>query len=286
MEPLAKSLRKPEWLTKKISFDQSRSTDLLLKSLDVHTVCHEARCPNISECFRDRYATFLVMGNMCTRHCRFCHVDKGSPPPLDFNEPSRVALAVERLSLRHVVVTSVTRDDLTDGGARHFARVVAEIKKIPSRPSIELLIPDFQGSLRAVKTVITSAPNILGHNLETVPRLYRLRPQADYARSLAVLEAAKSIQSSLATKSALMLGLGETEDEVKKVLEDLRKVRCDLLSLGQYLRPSLKHAPVAAYIAPSRFDAYKTLALSLGFKHVESGPYVRSSYHAAAYFGS
>jgi lipoyl synthase len=275
--------RRPEWLKKKIVFDESRVTSTLLGELNVRTVCREAKCPNISECFKEKQATFLILGNNCTRQCRFCHVDKTPPAAPDADEPRRIALAVKRLGLDHAVITSPTRDDLPDGGAAYFAATVREIKKIDPPVTIELLIPDFQGDKQALDIVIAAEPDILGHNIETVPRLYHLRPQAKYRRSLVVLKIAKDINPNLITKSALMLGLGETEKEVVDVLKDLREVGCDFLALGQYLRPSLDHVAVEEYIPPARFDAYKNIALSLGFKHVASGPYVRSSYHAGEY---
>jgi len=275
--------RKPEWLKKKIDFNANCATSALLKSLDLNTVCHEAKCPNISECFKNRHATFLILGKTCTRHCAFCHVDKNKPAPVDENEPSRVAEAVKQMALHHAVITSVTRDDLRDGGAALFAEVVRAIKKIALKATIELLIPDFQGDKNALKTVTDSKPDIIGHNMETIPRLYFLRPQADYQRSLDVLKNIKKSDKTIYTKSSLLLGLGEKENEVIETMEDLRTAGCDFLALGQYLRPSLKNTPVVEYVSPEKFEAYKRQAFSLGFCHVESAPYVRSSYRAASY---
>jgi lipoic acid synthetase len=275
-------MRKPEWLRKKIDFDRGRATSALMAELDLNTVCKEAKCPNISECYQKHHATFLILGKKCTRHCSFCNVEKTAPLLVDPDEPVRVARAVEKMGLKHVVITSVTRDDLADGGASLFARTVAEIKK-SGNVDIELLIPDLKADKNALQTVVLSKPKIIGHNVETVPRLYSLRPGADYKRSIAVLKIIKEIDAGILTKSALMLGLGEKEDEVLKTVDDLREVGCDFLALGQYLRPALKNTEVVEYIPPERFENYKAKAYSLGFKHVESAPYVRSSYHASVY---
>lgn len=274
---------RPEWLKKKIEFDSGRTTSILLSELKLNTVCKEARCPNISECFKKHQASFLILGRHCSRHCCFCSVEKLEPEPVDSGEPERVALAVKKLGLKYIVITSVTRDDLADGGAGLFIKTVQEIKKLSPAPSIELLIPDFKGDPQIIAKVAQSRPEILGHNIETVPRLYSLRPEADYQRSIRVLKSIKEANPDISTKSALMVGLGEKKDEVAGVMEDLRNVCCDFLALGQYLRPSIKHAEVVEYITPEEFDEYKSLALSLGFKHVESSPYVRSSYRAAEY---
>ena len=277
--------RKPSWLRKKIVFSQAEDTKNLLASLRLNTVCREARCPNISECYREGHATFLILGKHCTRTCAFCNVTKNqSPEPLDPQEPNRIAEAVRQMKLRHAVITSVTRDDLADGGAIHFARVIEELQKCEPKVAIEILVPDFQGNAGAVHVVTRMRPDIFGHNVETVPRLYFLRPKADYQRSLGVLKEAK--KSGVRTKSALLLGLGETENEVRDVMEDLRKNGCDFLSLGQYLRPDKKNAEVKEYLTPAAFDRYKEKALALGFLHVESSPYVRSSYHASAYLSA
>lgn len=276
-------VRKPEWLQKKINPAAHAEMEGLLGELRLHTVCQEARCPNISECFRQRQATFLILGALCTRRCSFCNVTKQSPVPPDTGEPARVAAAVARLALSHVVITSPTRDDLADGGAAHYAATVAAIRGAAPATTIELLIPDFQGSRTALAAVVASGPAIVGHNLETVPRLYQIRSGADYHRSLAVLKTLRELAPSLRTKSGVMLGLGETEEELCVVLDDLRRVDCSYLSLGQYLAPSRAHQPVCEFVPPETFDRYREQALAMGFAHVESGPYVRSSYHAARY---
>jgi lipoic acid synthetase len=275
--------RRPAWLKKRIDFDKSRSTSALLNQIGIHTVCKEAKCPNISECFKKGHATFLILGQYCTRRCTFCNVEKQIPQPVDTKEPRKVAEAVQKMGLKHAVITSVTRDDLPDGGASLFAQTVEMVRQLQPAVSIELLIPDFKGDLKALASVAESAPDIIGHNIETVPRLYNLRPGANYARSLHMLKHIKKLNRDIYTKSALMLGLGEKEKEVLEALEDLRNVGCDFLALGQYLRPSLKHAEVIEYIPPEEFDRYKALGGQLGFKHIEAGPYVRSSYMAAQY---
>ncbi|MBI5874183.1 MAG: lipoyl synthase [Candidatus Omnitrophica bacterium] len=275
--------RRPAWLKKRIDFDKSRSTSALLNKIGIHTVCKEAKCPNISECFKNHHATFLILGQYCTRRCTFCNVEKQIPQPVDTKEPHKVAEAVQKMGLKHAVITSVTRDDLPDGGASLFAQTVGMVRQLQPAVSIELLIPDFKGDLKALASVAESAPDIIGHNIETVPRLYNLRPGANYARSLHMLKYIKKLNRDIYTKSALMLGLGEKEKEVLEALEDLINVGCDFLALGQYLRPSLKHAEVVEYIPPEEFDRYKALGGQLGFKHIEAGPYVRSSYMAAQY---
>ncbi|MEK7849801.1 MAG: lipoyl synthase [Candidatus Omnitrophota bacterium] len=277
--------RRPEWLKKKIEFDKGRQTSALLNELGLNTVCREAKCPNISECYKNAHAAFLILGRYCTRNCSFCNVEKQKPDEPDPDEPGKVARAVATMGLKHVVVTSVTRDDLADGGAAMFVNTVKEIRKIRSRKkiTIELLIPDLRGDVQALETVAGSLPDIIAHNLETVPRLYNFRPRANYARSIFVLKHVKKTNGKIRTKSALMLGLGEKEKEVTDAMEDLKVVGCDFLALGQYLRPSLKHTEIAEYIAPGQFQRYKALALQKGFKHVESGPYVRSSFLAASY---
>ncbi|MBI5656039.1 MAG: lipoyl synthase [Geobacter sp.] len=278
-----KIVRKPEWLQKRVSPSAHAEMERLLGDFRLHTVCQEALCPNISECFRQRQATFLIMGKACTRHCSFCNVTKELPLPLDPGEPERVAAAIVRLGLRHVVITSPTRDDLADGGAAAFAATVAAIRRAAPEVRIELLVPDFRGHRESIAQVMAAGPDIFGHNLETVPRLYAIREGADYCRSLAVLAAAHELAPAIPTKSGIMLGLGETLDEVRQVLADLRTAGCSYLSLGQYLAPSRSHHPVAEFIPPETFDALKEEALQLGFAHVESGPYVRSSYHAEQY---
>jgi lipoic acid synthetase len=259
-------------------------TSTLVRELGLHTVCQEARCPNIGECWGHRTATFMLLGDTCTRNCAFCAVTHGRPLTVDPEEPGRVAVAVGRLGLRHVVVTSVNRDDLPDGGAAHFAATARAIHEGVPGCRIEVLVPDFQGDLGAVAVVAESPIDIYNHNLETVPRLYRrVRPGARYERSLSVLEAAGKGRERLFTKAGLMLGLGESADELLSVFSDLRRVGCDVLTLGQYLRPSADHLPVERYVTPEEFALLRTAALELGFRHVESGPLVRSSYHAWAH---
>lgn len=253
----------------------------LLDDLGLHTVCEEANCPNVGECFFRGTATFLVLGNICTRNCRFCAVAKGKPLPIDDGEPARVAEASYRLGLKHVVVTSVTRDDLSDGGAAHFAQVIYALRERLPKATVEVLVPDFQGSREALEVVLKSKPDVLGHNVETIPRLYSLvRPKADYMRSLNLLKCAKEIDPDVMTKSGLMVGLGEEEKEVHDVLLDLREVACDFVTIGQYLRPSPAHVPIASYVTPEMFQRYKVEATKLGFRYVASSPFVRSSFHA------
>jgi len=278
-----KIIRRPEWLQKKISPAAHADMERLLGDLRLHTVCQEAHCPNISECFRQRQATFLILGRLCTRLCSFCNVTKEPPGPVDQAEPGRVAAAVVRLGLKHVVITSPTRDDLPDGGAGHYVATVTAIRDASPETRIELLIPDFKGERASLALVAASRPDIIGHNLETVPRLYHIRQGADYGRSLLVLGMLHELAPEIPTKSGLMLGLGEGEDEVLAVLDDLRRVGCAYLSLGQYLAPSKGHQPVERYVEPAEFDRYRERALAMGFAHVESGPYVRSSYHADQY---
>jgi len=255
---------------------------LLLNGLSLHTVCESAECPNQGYCFSKGTATFLAMGDICTRNCRFCAIKKGCPSSLDPNEPQNIAQAVGKLKLKHVVVTSVTRDDLPDGGATHFARVIDAIRQANPQTAIEVLIPDFQGSLGALKIIVDHFPEIINHNMETVPRLYpEVRPKADYHRSLNLLRAVKSIDGDILTKSGLMLGLGEEHSEVVAVMEDLHAVACDSLTLGQYLPPSSRHYPLTRYVAPQEFEEYQNLAERMGFRSVASGTFVRSSFNAA-----
>lgn len=277
-------LRKPSWLNKKIDLAKLSKMQSLLKELNLHTVCQAAACPNIGECFSRAEATFMILGEICTRNCRFCNIKTGQPQALDREEPRNVARAVQRLGLKHAVITSVTRDDLADGGAEIFVQTVLAIREKMPQTKIELLIPDFKADRSIIKEIVQVKPDIIGHNVETVPRLYAaVQPQADYKRSLKVLEIIKEFDSEIYTKSGLMLGLGEKKQEVLDVLKDLRRVECDFLSLGQYLSPSLKHYPVQEYIPPPEFDFYKKQALDLGFLHSESAPYVRSSYRASEY---
>ena len=275
--------RKPDWL--RIDLNKGRSLNYvkeILSSFSLNTVCEEANCPNRMECFSKKTATFMILGSQCTRNCRFCNVTHGTPQPVDPEEPDKVAKAAAELELKHVVVTSVTRDDLPDGGARHFSRVIKAIKSLSSDTVVEVLIPDFRGSFAALETVVKAKPEVLNHNIETVPRLYpEVRPAAIYERSLELLSRVKSIDGSMLTKSGIMVGLGEKEEEVFRVFNDLRSAGCDFLTIGQCLAPSAGHYPVAEYISPEIFKMYKEKALSLGFSFVASAPLVRSSYNAA-----
>ncbi len=252
----------------------------LVEDLKLHTVCESAHCPNIGECWGNRTATFMILGDICTRSCGFCAIKTGRPLGLDEDEPQRVAAAVARLGLRHAVITSVNRDELQDGGARIFARTLEELHRRCPETTVEVLIPDFQGDWKALRTILDADPDILNHNIETVPRLYpQMRPQAKYQRSLELLERAHAT-SPASTKSGMMLGAGETGDEIARTIRDLAAVHCHILTLGQYLSPSANHVPVERYVHPDEFARWRGFALDLGFRHVESGPLVRSSYHA------
>jgi len=275
--------RKPHWLQKRVSPAAHADMERLLGSLRLNTVCREASCPNISECFRQKQATFLIMGRECTRGCSFCNVDRQTPAALDPAEPARIAEAVVRLDLRHVVVTSPTRDDLPDGGACHYAATVTAIRDRSPDTAIELLVPDFQGDRLSLESVLRAGPDILGHNIETVPRLYSIRAGADYHRSLELLARSVALAPAIPAKSGIMLGLGETREEVLATIADIRATGCSYLSIGQYLAPSRRHTPVVEFIPPEEFDRLREEALAMGYSHVESGPYVRSSYHAEQY---
>ena len=273
---------KPDWLRVRVPANGSFSeVEKLLSQLSLHTVCEEASCPNMCECFSRKTATFMILGRVCTRNCTFCTVTKGSTEPVDKEEPYNVAQAVKELGLKHVVITSVTRDDLGDGGAGQFAAVIEETRKASPEVAVEVLIPDFAGDLEALMKVMKAKPQIINHNVETVPRLYpEVRPMAIYERSLKLIERVKGYDSSLYTKSGIMVGLGETEEEVVEVFKDLRNSGCDLLTVGQYLAPSQKHHPLVEFVHPEVFERYKRIAQELGFKHVASAPLVRSSYMA------
>ena len=280
----SKYKRRPHWL--KIRLPQGANfykVRDLVKNGQLHTVCESAHCPNLGECWGRKTATFLIMGNVCSRKCRFCAVDKGSPLPLDDKEPERVADAVSQLGLRYAVITSVTRDDLPDGGASQFAAVVKEIRALVPSCRIEVLIPDFAGDDAALRTVIDVHPEVINHNLETVQELYsRVRPQADYDRSLHLIR--RVSDSGVVSKSGLMLGLGEEKTQVRAALSDLRRSGCQILTLGQYLQPSRNFLPVERFVPPEEFLDYKKIGMEMGFQHVESGPLVRSSYHADEQF--
>jgi len=278
--------QKPPWLRRRLpsgpDFEKIRS---LVDGKGLHTVCQEAKCPNIWECFSSRTATFLILGDRCTRNCRFCAVRHDPVQPLDPGEPMRVAEAAERMRLTYVVVTSVTRDDLADGGAGHFAATIRQIRNRLPDTRIEVLIPDFQGSAEALEVVGQARPDVLNHNMETVPRLYpTVRPGADYQRSIELLRRAGHWRPRIPTKSGLMLGLGETAEEIRHTLEDLRNAGCRFLTLGQYLQPSREHLPVERFVPPDEFDQWKKTAQQIGFVQVASGPFVRSSYHAKELF--
>ncbi len=273
--------RLPDWLKRPLPAGNGNFfTQNLIQDLRLETVCEEARCPNRPECWSRRTATFMVLGNVCTRPCGFCSVEKGRPISVEGDEPQRVAEAARRLGLRHVVITSVTRDDLPDGGAEHFARCVLAVRGLTGA-AVEVLTPDFQGNTEAVDTVIAAAPEVFNHNLETVPRLYRkVRGRAEYRRSLDLLDRVKRTAPNIVTKAGLMLGIGETVGELFDVLADLRAINCDVLTMGQYLAPTLKHIPVVRFVPPEEFDDLAARARLMGFRQVVAGPYVRSSYHA------
>ncbi len=283
--PTPASPHPPHWIRTRVQ-DGPRYIRLkeILRGFNLHTVCQEAKCPNVGECWSHGTATFILLGDVCTRHCQFCAVGKGKALPLDEQEPEHVAEAVAALELDYVVLTSVTRDDLPDQGASHFAQTIKAIHRQRPQCKAEALIPDFRGEAALVARVVKTSLTVLAHNLETVPRLYKpVRPGADYKRSLRVLAAAKEARPDVITKSGLMLGLGETREEVLAVCEDLRDAGCDILTLGQYLRPSVEQLPVVRHVPPSEFAELGDAARQLGFRHVESGPLVRSSYHAWQY---
>jgi len=274
--------RKPSWLKVKAPGGPNYlALKHMMRDLKLHTVCEEAHCPNIGECWEHRAATFMILGDVCTRNCAYCAVAHGTPAPLDDDEPQRLADAVARMGLQHVVITSVDRDDLPNGGAEIFAACIAEIRRRMPETSIEVLIPDFKGNPEALRIVVDAAPDILNHNLETIARLYRIaRPGGRYPRALALLKRAKDMNPELLTKSGLICGLGEEWDELLASIRDLRGQGVDIITLGQYLRPSDDHLPIARWYTPEEFAELKRYGMSLGFRHVESGPLVRSSYHA------
>ena len=273
---------KPPWLKVKAPGSPNYlRLKRLLRERQLHTICDEAHCPNIGECWEQLTATFLILGERCTRHCGFCAVTHGRPTELDLAEPERVARAIAALGLAHAVVTSVNRDDLADGGARIFAAVIRRVRELSPGCSVEVLIPDFRGSEAALRTVVDAGPGILNHNVETVPRLYQeVRPGSRYERSLNLLAGARAMAPELVTKSGVVVGFGEAWQELLQTMADLREVDCDILTLGQYLRPSYAHLPIMKYYTPEEFKELKAIGEGMGFKHVESGPLVRSSYHA------
>lgn len=277
-----RALRRPDWLKANLSTGEGfAEIKRIMRTASLHTVCEEARCPNIYECWAHKTATFMILGDICTRACRFCAVTSGKPTELDLAEPDRVAQATFEMGLRHVVVTSVARDDLADGGAAMFAATIRAVRARVPQCNVEVLIPDFQGREDALAVVLDAEPSVLNHNVETVRRLSdKVRSRAKYDRSLALLERARQLRPRIPTKSSLMLGVGETKDEVQETLEDLRTVGVSIVTLGQYLQPTRRHLPVARYWSPDEFAQLRREAMALGFAHVEAGPLVRSSYHA------
>jgi lipoic acid synthetase len=276
---------RPEWLKVKLPGGENyNKLKTLVRRQNLHTVCQDARCPNIGECWGKGTATFMILGEVCTRSCRFCSVKSGIPPAYDRKEPERIASAIQKMGLQYAVITSVDRDDLPDGGAWIFAETIRQIKSLCGDVRIEVLIPDFRGNHGSLSEVVEAEPYVLGHNVETVPRLYRtVRPGSRYSRSLGLLENAKLISPDLITKSSLMLGLGEEDEEIHGVLKDLRRARVDIVTFGQYLQPARENLPVEKFYTPEEFIAYRDYAYSVGFKSVASGPLVRSSYHAEQY---
>lgn len=274
--------RFPEWMTKKkIRVEKVHQIKALLRDLQIKTICESTKCPNIGECFSKPIVTFMILGDLCSRNCSFCSIYKGDPKHVDFGEPDKIAKAAKQMALKHTIITSVCRDDLADSGALHFNHTVSTIKNMIPETTIEVLVPDFNGNTKAIRTVINSNPNIFNHNIATVPRLYsQFRSKADYEKSLKVLKTAKRIKHDIMTKSGLMVGLGETEDEVCKVMDDLKEVKCDIVTIGQYVQPTPHNIHVSAFITPELFMRYKEYGTKLGFAHIESAPFVRSSYNA------
>ena len=280
--PISPIKKKPIWIRTKITNTQNYfKTKEIIDKKKLHTVCQEASCPNISECWSKRHATFMIMGDICTRACSFCNVKTGKPTFLDPLEPSKIALATKELNLNHVVITSVDRDDLEDGGANHFSKVILETRKMNKKTTIEVLTPDFLRKGKSYKVVVDANPDVFNHNIETVPSLYRsVRPGSRYFASVSLLKSIKEINKTIFTKSGIMLGLGETRDEVLQVMDDLLSANVDFLTIGQYLQPSVKHYPLERYVHPNEFKEFKEIALSKGFLIVSSSPLTRSSYHA------
>lgn len=279
---LSKREAKPEWLKIKLNTNERfKEIKSIMRGKELHTVCEEAKCPNIYECWSNRTATFMILGSVCTRACRFCAVQTGLPTELDEAEPQKVAIATKQMGLKHVVVTSVARDDLTDGGAAIFAKTIRAIKEMNPLTGVEVLIPDFGGSFDSLAIVLEEKPDILNHNIETVERLSdQVRARAKYHRSLTLLQDAKKIRAGQITKSSIMVGLGETKEEILQAMSDLRQHDCDILTIGQYLQPTKRHLTVKKYYTPEEFLKFKEIGKQMGFSHVESGPLVRSSYHA------
>ena len=280
--PISAIKKKPSWIKTRILDSQNYfKTKEIINKKKLHTVCQEASCPNISECWSKRHATFMIMGDTCTRACSFCNVKTGKPSFLDPLEPTKIALATKELNLKHVVITSVDRDDLEDGGANHFSKVIIQTRKMNKKTTIEVLTPDFLRKGESYKVVVNANPDVFNHNIETVPRLYReVRPGSRYFTSIDLLKSVKKINKTIFTKSGIMLGLGETKNEVLQVMNDLLSANVDFLTIGQYLQPSVKHYPLMRYVHPEEFQQFKELALSKGFLIVASSPLTRSSYHA------
>jgi lipoic acid synthetase len=281
--PLETKLKKPEWIRAKLpSGGQFMEIKRILREQKLHTVCEEASCPNIGECFSKGTATFMIMGDICTRRCPFCDVGHGRPNPLDPDEPKHLAETVAALKLKYVVITSVDRDDLRDGGAGHFADCIKAIRELSPSTQIEVLVPDFRGRLDvALEILAATPPDVMNHNLETAPRLYKqARPGADYTHSLELLKRYKALRPDVATKSGIMVGLGENDEEVREVMRDMREYNIDMITIGQYLQPTDGHLPVLRYVSPQMFKTFETEALDMGFKHAAVGAMVRSSYHA------
>ena len=281
-------MKKPPWLKKRLPpFEDLAKVKSILDSAELHTVCEEARCPNLGDCFSKGTATILILGRICSRNCGFCAVEHGVSALPDEEEPEKVARAIRKMGLHYVVITSVTRDDLPDGGASHFAKTIRTVRALGEEIKIEVLIPDFKGDLSSLLTVVEVGPDVLNHNIETISRLYpEVRPQADYKRSLHLLKRVKENDAQTLTKSGFMLGLGETEGEILSLLQDLREVGCDFLTIGQYLQPRPDRLPVVRYIPPEEFEKYRRVGEETGFKSVASGPFVRSSFHAAQMFSN
>ncbi|MDH5231517.1 MAG: lipoyl synthase [Gammaproteobacteria bacterium] len=283
IEPTVNPQRKPKWIrAKSPNHPAVQQLKAVLREQKLHTVCEEASCPNLGECFSHGTATFMIMGDICTRRCPFCDVSHGRPDPLNENEPQHLAETIKAMNLQYVVITSVDRDDLRDGGAQHFKDCINRTRELSPQTKIEVLVPDFRGRMDIALEILTDTPpDVFNHNLETVPRLYKqARPGADYQFSLDLIKHFKALNPTIPTKSGIMLGLGEETDEIKQVLQDLRAHGCERLTLGQYLQPSIHHLPVARYVEPAEFDELAIYAESIGFSHVASGPMVRSSYHA------
>ena len=274
--------RHPDWLKVRIGSGENYvRMKSLLRTAKLHTICEEAKCPNIAECFGSGTAVFLILGDICTRNCKYCNVRHGKPQDLNLDEPNDVAESVKKLGLKYVVITSVTRDDLSDGGSSVFSDTVTEVKKLNKECKVEVLIPDFKGDINSLKKIIDSGPNVVNHNIEVVENLFpSIRPEGDYKTSLKVLKNIKEINKDIFSKSGFMVGIGENQEQIIKTMQDLRRVNVDFLTIGQYLQPTKDHAEIKKYYSPEEFNEFKEIALGMRFKHVESGPLVRSSYHA------